>query len=404
MRILFVSLDFPWPADTGGKLRSAAILRALSKDHEITLAAPQYIDDVVINSLIHTFNISNFLPIMSGSVPRIEVSPATSRLRSLITSTTDLVLNRTPYAFRPTPSWNSVVIKNAWIGFDAAFCRSSRAMPLMHGVPFDKIVLDSDDLAFVGLIRKAWSFTHGFGSFQLATEAGRTYFYERGIHHRVAQTLVCSENDRRRLGHDRVSLIPNGVDLPARDIVDSKSSPGLIVWVGSASYEPNTEGLQWFVSRCWPEILQRKPLARFQIVGRDSDARTLPFAVGVDGIELVGPVPTTGPWISGGVLTVAPLLNGMGTRIKIIESLACGRPVVATAIGAEGLEGIEDRHGLFRSTEPKAMVDQVVMLLDDPNRARRLGMAGRELVETHFSWESTTSGLAKAIEKWVYPS
>ena len=177
--------------------------------------------------------------------------------------------------------------------------------------------------------------------------------------------------------------------------------PESITFVGLGSYGPNLDGLRWFVQNVWPHVRRELPRAVFRIVGRETTPDWLPFAVGVEGVELVGEVPETVSWFSSSMLSVVPLLNGMGTRIKILESLACGTPVVATNIGAEGFDDIGTDHGVFRIDAADAMAEKVVDLLRNSAQTRAVGAAGKDLVMSRYSWEATMAPLANEAENWV---
>ena len=109
-----------------------------------------------------------------------------------------------------------------------------------------------------------------------------------------------------------------------------------LAFVGSLDWLPNEDGLTFFSKEIWPLIRARRPAARFQIVGR-SPSREMLALSRIEGIEVIGTVPDTRPWLSRAALVVVPLRIGGGTRIKIFEAMAMGKAVVSTSIGAEGL-------------------------------------------------------------------
>jgi len=138
-----------------------------------------------------------------------------------------------------------------------------------------------------------------------------------------------------------------------------------------------------------------------QVVGKGGSAGTLGFA-NIPGVEIIGEVERPCDWVSQALLTIVPLKHGTGSRIKIAESLACGRPVVATSIGAEGFELVRPDQGLILTDQPAAMADAIETLVRSPQQAREIGVAGRRLAERLFSWETITASLADDVERWVH--
>ena len=105
-------------------------------------------------------------------------------------------------------------------------------------------------------------------------------------------------------------------------------------------------------------------------------------------MEVTGTVPSVEPYLARTRVAVAPLLAGSGSRLKILDALAAGRPVVATAVGAEGLDDLHGR-GVVVSDGPQAMADEVVRLLHDPAAATAAGEEGRVAVTEAYDWSRT---------------
>ena len=149
---------------------------------------------------------------------------------------------------------------------------------------------------------------------------------------------------------------------------------------------PNEDGVEYFCSAIWPLIRERRPQAIFRIVGRNPSPRVQRLAE-VPGVEVSGTVPDVRPMLAAASVVVVPLRVGGGTRIKIFEALAMEKGVVSTSLGAEGLP-VESGVNIELADAPRHFADAVVELLEDEQRRRRLGEAGRELVEARFSTES----------------
>jgi glycosyltransferase involved in cell wall biosynthesis len=400
MRILFLAPQFPWPRDSSGaQQRTFALLKALSERHEVTLAAPQGDGE---KELVAACN-GQILRIVHLPEESLAIQPLPEgglHPAKIISYATHWVRHRTPYRYSLRSSAATELLGPWFDRHDAIFCRNGRTLPLVPREVWQKVVLDIDDFVYRLLRQEAM-----IGVFRPAKairflESLRNYWFEQGVFRRVRHTLACSENDLRRIGSARKSVVRNGVVLPPDELLEKKPVPSTLAFVGTFGYGPNINGLRWFVADVWPKIREKIPAARLNVIGRNASPETIPFAVS-PGIEIVGEVESTAPWVSRSVATVVPLRLGSGTRIKILESLACGRPAVSTILGAEGLESLNDSHGLYRVKDASAMASRLIELLEDPDAALEAGRVGKDTVHAEHSWEAATAGIAENIERWI---
>ena len=127
----------------------------------------------------------------------------------------------------------------------------------------------------------------------------------------------------------------------------------------------------------------RPPAWRLLVKGR----LALAALAGQAGVSVVGAVPDVRPYITRGAIYVAPLRMGGGTRFKLLEAMALGRPVVSTSIGSEGFE-VQSGRELLIADKPAVFANSVLQILENPNLASRLSTAGRDFVAAHFDWAS----------------
>ena len=152
----------------------------------------------------------------------------------------------------------------------------------------------------------------------------------------------------------------------------------------------------WLAKDVWPAVRARVASARLLLVGRDPSGRVR--ALGGNSIEVTGSVPDVRPYLARTRVATAPLRAGGGSRLKVIEALGAGRPVVATGIGAEGLLDLEGR-GLIVADSAPVFADAVVELLGDRERAERLGRAGHAAVSATHSWDTTLRPLLAFVDE-----
>jgi polysaccharide biosynthesis protein PslH len=193
--------------------------------------------------------------------------------------------------------------------------------------------------------------------------------------------------------------VPNGVDLErVRPVAVAERAPGA-VFVGKMDYRPNVDAVRWFCQQVLPRVRERLPGFSFTIVG----AEPVPA---VRALERLGNVMVTGrvadplPYLRRPTSAVAPLRAGSGTRLKILEALAAGCPVVSTTIAAEGL-AVRDGEHLLLADAPEAFASRLLSLaLSEPLR-RSLAVAGRRLVESRYGWDSAVAVLEDVYERVV---
>ncbi len=187
----------------------------------------------------------------------------------------------------------------------------------------------------------------------------------------------------RRLGATvPIHVAPVGLETALVPDRSGEGERGTLVFLGALDWRPNLEGVRWFLDRVWPTVRGAVPRARL-VVGGSNPPAGLEKGLSGEGVTFVGRVPDAQAFFASGAAMVVPLLSGGGMRVKILEAMALGVPVVSTRLGATGIEardGVEIR----LANEPDAMSAACVELLSDPGRATELGRAGRRSVLGRF--------------------
>jgi glycosyltransferase involved in cell wall biosynthesis len=191
-----------------------------------------------------------------------------------------------------------------------------------------------------------------------------------------AETYICSDKDRILLesefGTRNVAVIPNSVSMPEY----SPLTTGQVLLFLSSDYGANLAAAKYLVQEIWPLVLKKLPHAKLIIAGTAADK--LGFNVtGIQGLEVPGFVDDLDKLYENIRATVAPILIAGGTRFKIIEAAAFGRPTVSTTVGAEGTEFVNGSEILIRD-DPEDFADSCVSLLSDIELASSIGIAARE--------------------------
>jgi glycosyltransferase involved in cell wall biosynthesis len=287
----------------------------------------------------------------------------------------------------------------AAVQFDAVVLSSMllRRLPLPSSIP---IVGDTHNVEYDVHRRTAAAADSRARRTYARLQGASTKAEEARCGRAVDLVLATSVRDRslfeQELGLDNVAVIPNGIDLQEFAPCPSPASNSEIVFTGLMAYYPNEQAVRWFLDNVFPSIKARLPAARFTIVGAKPPAWLLRER-GSD-VDVTGEVPDVRPYLARARAVVVPLKIGGGTRVKILEAQAMGKPVVSTTIGAEGLGQTHDQSILIADEAP-AFAQRVVDVLIDPCAASRIGAAGRAQVIEHFDWERIGRQLAALLER-----
>jgi polysaccharide biosynthesis protein PslH len=201
---------------------------------------------------------------------------------------------------------------------------------------------------------------------------------------------VVSEQDRKLLeaiqpnGH--YHLVENGVDTQHFAPIDEEPETHSAIFTGWLGWGPNISAMNFMVGTVWPTVRERFPDARLYLAGKNPPKPVLEWSKKDASISVVPNPEDMRPWIARAAVCLCPILEGGGTRLKILDALAMGKPMVSTTIGCEGLRVTHEENVLVADT-PEDFTARLVELFENQQLRRRLGAAGRALVEREYCWE-----------------
>jgi polysaccharide biosynthesis protein PslH len=223
--------------------------------------------------------------------------------------------------------------------------------------------------------------------------------WERRWPGRADAVTVCSQRDAERLQDlvaalPEVRVVPNGIDLDDVPFHDGPREPATLLFVGGMAYAPNIDGALRLARDVMPRVWESRPETALLLVGKDPPPEVRELEG--DRVAVTGEVESVRPYLDRATLAAIPLRTGGGTRIKILEAMAAGVPVVTTPLGAEGLDLEHGREAWIADSDGE-LAAGILQLLSDRHRAATLAAAARRRAEADFGWDRSARELAALL-------
>jgi len=384
MRILNITNQVPYPAVSGAPLRTYNMLRRLAREHEVYLAAFTETDEhndglanllqtcrevvtVRRKSLKQSMHFGKILTsLLHGEPPETRLSFSEDLAREI----QDLV-NRV--------NFDIVLIEHGSMGLYLEALPAKlrkKAVWVLHDIDFDKFMRIANITQRKGAKARAWIHAKMMKRWQPQFASQFRY------------CVTVSEPDRKLLlsanGNLRVCVSPNGVDTNHYRPLPDETTAAEILFVGNMGYEPNADAAVYFCREVLPLVRREVPDVKVWIVGIDPGPSVT--RLGGDKVFITGAVPDVRPYYKRSRVCIVPLRAGSGTRLKILEAMALGRPVVSTSIGCEGLNATEGEN-LLIADDSKRFAEQIVRLLTDSEFRAGITQNARQFVTALYDWD-----------------
>ena len=388
--ILFLAHRIPFPPDRGDKIRSWHVLRYLAERARVHLAC--FADDEADAAHLAGLRAALGDGLGETHVEVRRVGMARAAVKSL-GSGRPLSL-----ALFDSPAMHRLVqhkLTDPRISGIYAFSgQMAQFVPAEARQRFVMDFVDMDSAKFAAYAEE------GRGPMRLlhAREAKRLFSFECAVAARADVSLFVSEAEaelfRERSGAANVRPLANGIDSgffdPAADLpaltAQERGGAPVLLFTGQMDYRPNVDAVRWFAQ----EVLPLLPAARFVIAGRNPVPEVR--ALAGPRVTVTGAVRDMRSWLAAAEIVVAPLRIARGIQNKVLEAMAMARPVIASPAAFEGIEAEPGRDLLVEETA-QGMAAQIEALLQDRDRAKRLGAAARELVTATYRWEARLAPL-----------
>jgi glycosyltransferase involved in cell wall biosynthesis len=274
------------------------------------------------------------------------------------------------------------------------------------GSPFPR-VLHHHNCESAMMTRRAEKERNPLARLYLRHQAGKLRRLEQELCHRFQANVTVSEQDRLHLlaldPRAHVHVVENGTDTSYLSPIPGAEETDTLVFAGSLRWYPNLSGLEYFIEQVWPLLKQQRPQLRLYIAGRDPAASFLNWAQRDSSIKVVRDPDDIRPWIARGWVFICPILDGGGTRLKILDALAMGKAVVSTTIGCEGLQ-VTPGKDILVADSPRDFAAEVLRVLASADLRQQLAAAGRALVVQQYDWRALAAQLRDTYECALNPA
>ena len=400
MKILYAATWFPFPPTFGAKSRAFHLLSELARKHEIALVSfadvpiePAWLQemqrlcvrvDVVPSKPFEQNRFKKALALFSP-IPGFVASSYSHQMMALVKQV--------------AVEWHPDCLL-AWTFVTAPYILAARQL---IGKP---ALFDSDNLmtqmlheqiaSSTGLLQRLWRWLAWL----------KMKRYERSLFSKFDLNVLASPRDLERVSQEfglsakKFAVVPNGINLV-------RNHPGLavpkmrqLVFNGSITYGANFDAVDYFLREVWPLVLAREPDMHLSVTGSTQDIDLSRFARSRN-ISFTGFIDDIRPVIAGSGAVVAPLRQGGGTRLKILEAMALGTPVISTSKGIEGLSA-KDGVEVLIADNARDFADAIMNLSTNAELRTALATRARALVERYYDWSNIGQSLSSLLEGMSY--
>jgi len=394
MEIVYVAGVFPYPPNSGHRIRNYNLIKRLGARHHLHLR-------LLVDTIPTEEELQGLAPYVNSL--RYYVQPA-SRALSRPFEALSHWLKGIPPELR---FYNNKALMDDLVSLfqkndidllqieDPAMAMYVNAVPREANV---KTVLTFHDINFRKFERIAQLETSAKRRLRLKVHSRMMRKWEPEMAGRFDLCVTMSENDQellREMNPDiHAIVVSNGVDTEEFDRLEENASRLMyhLLFVGNMDYRPNIDAVTYFVNKVMPLLDQTLPNYVFWIVGINPRDEVL--ALKSEKVHVTGRVPDVKPYYENAQVVVVPLFAGGGTRLKILEALALGRPVVSTTIGAEGLDLTAGEH-FFLADTPETFCEAIEILITDPAFRQKMESQGRQRVVEQYDWTPIMEALER---------
>lgn len=384
MRILLLSNDVPYPPNSGFRLRLYNLLYRIAKEHDVWVVAFASVDEKPID-LGHLSEICREVVV----VPFVTQGALSNPWRAM-----RYLLRGIPPDLRMYDSKefaDKILALISRIDFDIIQIEDSHMSKYLDYLPksfHSRAILTFHDVNYHKHERLSQVEPKRARKLRLWLHGRKMRRWEPRQAQWFGHCITMSHSDKSLLVNAnpalKITVLPNGVDTQDYTPLPFPVNSVRLLYVGTMEYRPNIDAVTYFCRNIYPIIKLEYPNIEFWIVGKDPAPEVLELKG--EGVHVTGEVENLLPYYKDSMVCVIPLRAGGGTRLKILEAMALGRPIVTTSIGCEGLTVKNGEHLLIADT-PELFASHVLALLRDKQKWLQLTRQARTLVVDSYDWD-----------------
>jgi glycosyltransferase involved in cell wall biosynthesis len=394
MKILLLTQVLPYPPDSGPKVKTLNVLKYLAQHHEVTLASFVRGDQSAdIEHLRRYCRAVHTVPIQRGAL-----ADGVALLRSLASGEPWMMVRDDRAEMRALVDRLAAEDR-----FDIAHADQLNMCQYARRVPGAFTVFDAHNALWVLYKRLAETMPHGPRRWLLERDWRLLKTYEARIVREFAATTAVIEEDKAALEEtlgtrSQIEVIPITVDTDEEKRVARRPDAGRVTFAGTMYWPPNIDGVGWFAREVWPLIRKVQPQAEADIIGARPPQEVVALGQNGSGLNVTGYVDSLTPYLEECGVFIVPLRAGGGMRVKILNALAHGLPIVSTTLGCEGIR-VTHEHDILIADTPEAFAEAVLRVLGDRALAGRLADNGRRLAETVYDYRVACKPLDEIFQR-----
>ena len=396
MRILFITQFLPYPLDTGGKIKTYQTLRLLSKKHKVFLIS--FVDrksdlkwEVKLRK--YCFGFKTFI------TPIITTSHRYLKKKAFLSLFSFKPFRVQKYFLKETAVFINKLTKKE--NFDAIhFDHETSVQYLPHIYKcFKKLkVYDEHNICYEGFLSYVRYEKGIIKKLAYLTEALKFFFYERVIMTKFDQILTISQEDKKKIlkwgvPFSKVKFFPVPFKIKNHFKFGSKN----IIFISLLSWWPNKDAVLWFSKKIYPLIKKEIKDVKFLVIGKNADQEIKDTLDKEKSIKLIGHVKSLNKYLKKSGVLIVPVRSGAGVRIKILDALSWGMPIISTFAAAKGIK-LKNKKEILLADDEGKFNKAVVDVLKNKKLALRLSENGLKFIKENYNFQKADEVLDRVYK------
>lgn len=397
MKILIACKEFPHAKVIGGPIIIYNRLKYLSCNHQVSLTAFYKEEERI------------FIPSVEGYCHDLKLIPLPVS-RSALKAASDFFFSPVPHYFLRVHA-SQAMARN--IGamvekdkYDFVIAEYSVMGQFLHHNPWlppTRRVMSVHECYYLARLKDFRHHGWGLRKLREAINLKGLKTYEFEMYRQADKVLTLTPQGKDELLEVSpdldIAVVPHGVDIEKFAFTPDGGEKNTLVFVGNYLHYPNADAMLHFLADIWPRLRERVPDVKITIVGQGPPPELQAYSQQA-GIEVTGRVDDVVPYLKKGRIFICPVRLGGGFRGKILEAMSVGRPIVSTALGAEGIPA-RDGENILLADLAEEFAGKIHALLSDKALYEKISLSGRRLVEERFAWEKGVEVLEGVLEKMM---